>query len=275
MSRRIRSSRSLRRHGRILAQNKSKVATVVGVTGFLVSIVVTAIQAPKARDALDELDAEIAYDCEHEHIEPPSAPEKLWMQTKRVVPIMAPTVVLAVFSTACIAGGHKSLSNELAASVAAYEMKDRALKSYVANVKETLGEKKESEIRDSYYEKEALKDIPEGPDDRCIICTGEGDYLYRDNGTKQWFRASPRWLDHCRHEISKSIFTYDSASANELADIIGIEPTEFGNLLGFDTDDLDSATHLIDMRWNRCYMSPWGEPYAVVEYSVHERFRDN
>ena len=272
MSRRIRS-RSLRRHGRVLAPHRAEILTAVGITGFLSAIAVTAIQAPKARDALDELEADIAYECEHEHIEPPSKAEKLWMQTKRLAPIMAPTVVLATFSTVCIVGGHKSSTKQIASLTAAYELSEKARRDYIASVKEHIGEKKESEIQDSFCEKQAMEDIPNGPDDRCIICTGEGDYLFRDNGTKQWFRASPRWLEHCRNQISHIIFTYDDASANELAEIIGIETTDFGNLLGFDTEDLDKQTRLIDMRWNRCYMSPWGEPYAVVEYSVHERFR--
>lgn len=274
MSRRIRNGRSLRRHGRVLAEHKAGIMEAAGVIGFLSAIVVTAIQAPKARDALDELEAEIAYECEHEHMEPPDTAEKLWRQTKKVAPIMAPTVVLATFSTLCVIGGHRSSSKDLASMTAAYKLSEKTRKDYMASVKERIGEKKESEIRDSYHEKQAINDMPEGPNDRCIICTGEGDYLFRDNGTKQWFRASPRWLEHCRTQISHLIFTYDNASANELAEIIGIEPTDFGNLLGFDTDDLDPHSRLIDMRWNRCYMSPWGEPYAVVEYNVHERFRN-
>ena len=249
--------------------------TIAGITGFLTTIVVTAIQAPKARDALDELDAEIAYDCEHEHIEPPSKPEKLWMQTKRVAPIMAPTVILATFSTVCVAGGYRANSKEIASLTAAYELSEKARRDYMDKVKSRLGEKKESEIRDSYYEQKANDHMPDGPEDRHIACTGEGDKLFFDEGTGRWFRADVRWLDHCRHEISHEIFTNDNASANELAYLIGLEPTTFGNVLGWDTDDLDPVNHLVDMRWNRCYMSPWGEPYAVLEYNVHERFRDN
>lgn len=274
MSRRIRNSRSLRRHGQVLAKNKAKALTVTGVVGFLATIAVTAIQAPKARDALDELEADIAYDCEHEHIEPPSGPEKLWMQTKRVAPIMAPTVIMATFSTICIAGGQRQNAKEITSLVAAYELKQRALENLKESAKESLGEKKGSRVIDSYYEKQAKESMPDGPEDRHITNTGEGDDLFFDEGTGRWFRADVRWLDHCRHQISNDIFVNDSASANEWAYMVGLESTTFGSVLGWDTEDLDPVNHLIDMRWNRCYMSPWGEPYAVVEYNVHERFRN-
>ena len=274
MSRHVHRSRSIRRHSQILATHKAEVMTITGIVGFIASIAVTAVQAPKARDALDELEAEIAYDCEHEHIQPPTVPKKLWMQTKRIAPIAAPTVLLATFSTACIIGGQKSNAKQIASLTTAYELSEKARRDYIARVKERVGDKRESEIRDSFYEEQAKEHMPTGPEDRHIASTGEGDKLFFDQGTGRFFRSSVRWLDHCRHAISNNIFSYDYASANELADLIGLEPTSYGNMLGFNVNDLDPQTHLIDMRWSRCYMSPWGEPYAVLEYNVHERFKE-
>ncbi len=273
MSQLSRNLRSSRRHTGTLKKHKAGILTAAGIIGFLTTTVVAVIQAPKARDALDELDADIAYDCEHYHEEPPEGIEKLWMQTKVVTPIMAPVVVGAVFSSACIIGAQCHNHRQIASLGAAYELSEKARRDYIERVKEKIGEKEESKIRDEYYKELSKETMPESSDDRTIIQTGEGDKLFFDSGTGRYFRASTRWLEHCRVEISHEVYAYDYASANELADIIGLSCTTFGNELGFDTEDLDHSTHLIDMRWDRCYMSDWGEPYAVLEYTVHPRYR--
>lgn len=274
MSRQTRTSRSLRRHGKDLVKKRSGFLIGTGVASLLGAVGLTFIKARDIVDALDEVDADIKYDCEHEHIEPPSRGEKLWMQTKKLAPIMGPPVAMATFGTVCIVAGHKIDSKEIVSLSALYQTSEKARRDYMDSVKKHLGEKKEAEIRDDYYQKRAEEKMPDGPDDRNIIHTGEGDNLFFDEGTGRFFRASTQWLDHCRHAISNEVFANDYASANELASLIGLEPTTYGNKLGFNSDDLDPSTHLIDMRWNRCYMSPWGEPYAVLEYDVNERFRE-
>ena len=274
MSQSARLARSIRKHGgSAIKGNKSAILTALGITGFIGAIITTAIRSEDAIEALDELDAEIAYDCEHEHIEPPSKLEKTWMQTKKLAPIYAPTIILATFSTACIIGSYRNSRKDILSLSAAYELSEKARRDYMARVKEKIGEKEESKIRDSYYEQLSKESMPESSDDRTIIQTGEGDKLFYDEGTGRFFRASTRWLDHCRNAISHEVFAHDYASANEFADIIGLPCTTYGNCLGFNSNDLDSYTHLLDISWNRCYMSDWGEPYAVLEYTVHERYQ--
>jgi hypothetical protein len=137
-----------------------------------------------------------------------------------------------------------------------------------------MGEKAEQELKEAFYEEKSKQDMPEGPKDPNIISSGRGDQLFYDTGTGRFFRASVLWLEKCQQEISHRIFTDDYASANELADMLGLPCTTYGNLLGWNTKDLDSSTKLIDMAWTHCSMSDWGEPYGILEYDIHERFKD-
>lgn len=263
----------MKRTGEFVSDNSTTILTYTGLALFGVSLYETGKHTQEAKDKLQELDKDIEYSCKYDHAPVPTKPQKLWMQTKAVAPIMAPTIISATVGTACIISAQRANTKKVAALTTAYELSEQYRRDYAKKVKEKFGEKAESEVQDEYYREQSEKTMPEGPKDTSIISTGKGDQLFYDSGTGRFFRASVSWLEKCRVDISQIIFANDYASANELADLIGLPSTTYGNLLGWNVDDLDGHEKLIFMRWDRCYMTEWGETYAVVEYPVHEHYK--
>ena len=226
--------------------------------GFMATAVITAIIGTiKAEEKLAELD------------EDATSMDKV----KKLIPVAAPTVISFAIGTGCIISGHKQDLKQIAIVTSAFEasqFKQRELTEYI---RKHMGEKAERELKEAFHEEKSKEAMPEGPKDPNIVSSGHGDSLFYDSGTGRFFRADVAWLERCRLEISHRIFTDEYASANELADLLNLPCTVFGNLLGWNTSDLDSSTKEIDMRWTYCSMSDWGEPYGILEYDVHERFK--
>lgn len=263
-----------KRAGNYIQDNSSTILVVLGLAGFGVAIYETAKNAPKAKEKLEELDVEIAIDCQDNHAPVPTKSQKLVRQAKVVSPIMAPTVILATFSSACIICAHKSNTKRVAALTTAYELSETARREYIARVKEKIGEKAELDIRDDYWREESQKHLPSDKNDNVIICTGHGDQLYYDEGSGRFFRASPQWLEKCKVEISHKIFCEDYASVNELYYIMGLPTVALGNNTGWNSKYDLNADHLIQMRWDvRSYATDWGEFYGCLDYEPNIRFR--
>lgn len=265
--------RLTKKAGNYISNNSTTILTVTGLALFGVSIIETGRHTQEAKDKLAALDKDIEYECKYEGAQAPTKPQKLLRQFKVVAPIMAPTVVSATLGTVCIVQAQRANTKKVAALTTAYELSEQYRRDYARKVKEKIGEKAESEIKDEYYREQSQKVMPEGSQDSCIIHTGHGDQLFFDSGSNTFFRASVQWLEKCRVDISQLIFANDYASVNELYDFIGLNCCSLGNLAGWNSkDDLFGRERLIDMRWNRCYMTEWGETYAVLEYTPHDRF---
>ena len=262
-----------KRTGKFVSGNSTTILTFTGLSLFGISLYETGKHAHEAKEKLEELDREIELECQYDHADPPTKLQKFIRQTKVVTPIMAPTIISASLGTACIIGAQRANTKKVAALTTAYELSEQYRRDYAQKVKEKFGEKAESEVKDEYYREKSQEVMPSGPKDSCIICTGHGDQLFFDTGTNTYVRASVQWLEKCRVDISQIIFANDYASVNEWRDIFGLGCCTFGNYLGWNNkEDLHGHERLIDMRWNRCYMTDWGETYAAIEYTAHDNY---
>ena len=259
----------------VMTENGSTILTVLGIGGFIVSILLAIEETPTAEEKLKELEKEMALEADAgiDYI-PPSKEQVIIRKAKKVVPVYAPTIITATLSTACIACAKKADSKKIAVLTTAYELSEASRRDYIRKVKEKIGEKAEAEIQDAYYKEKIENTMPSGPQDSSIICTGRGEQLFYDAATGRYFRCSTLWLDKCRVNISQMIFTDDYASLNELYYMIGLDPVELGNLAGWNNkDDLDSTTKLIDMRYDtNCYMTKWGETCATFKVMAHDGY---
>ena len=162
----------VKRTGNYIHDNSSTILVTLGLGGFGAAIVETAIKAPEAKARLEELDTSIAIDCRDNHAPVPTKAQKLWMQTKTVAPVMAPTAVLATFSTGCILMAHRTDSKKVAALTTAYELSETARREYIAKVRDKIGEKAEKDIQDDYWCEKTQKNMPKDAHDDTIINTG-------------------------------------------------------------------------------------------------------
>lgn len=257
--------------GKFVRKNSPAILTGLGITGFATAIILTAKNTEKANDAMLEVDFEIADDAEMNHTPVPPKHEIIFRKAKAVAPYYGPVLALSIASTGCILGAYKIQTDRTAAFAAAYELSESIRREYAAKVREKLGAEPEKEIRREVNHATAEKNMPSEDNDSCIICTGNGNQLFCDCGTGQFFRSSVSAIQEARMNISQSIFLGNLVTGNSLLYELGLPSCKFGNIVGFSEEDLEPCGELklINMTWDTCYMTPWGESYAVVEYIIH------
>lgn len=161
-----------------------------------------------------------------------------------------PTVVTAGVSATCLIGSNKISTRRNAALAAAYTLSESAFKDYKEKVVETLGEKKEKEVRDAISSDRAEKIVYTGSEN-LIIKTGYGNTKFIDEITGQLFECSVEHIRKAENRMIKRLFDEGYISVNDLYFEIGLRPTRTGGDLGWniskgDTIELEFGCTLID-----------------------------
>lgn len=139
----------------LLRDHSPQILAGLGIAGFIGAIIITARNAPKAEEALEELD---------ELVEEPTLLDKV----KVVAPYYGPVVGLATMSTGMVLMNHHILTNRAAGLLAAYTFADEAMHRWQKAVQEKGGKKIFEEVQ-----QEAVKATEEppheiGPDEQLI-----------------------------------------------------------------------------------------------------------
>lgn len=253
-------------------KNSPAILTAIGISSFVGAIILAAKKAPEANQAVNDMYDDIASETEHNYTPYPDKKELAVCEIKTVAPYYAPVAALAVLGTACILSAHKIQTDKTAAFATAYELSETVRREYVGKVREKIGIEAEKELNNEAKRPIYLSETPQSAEDSGIICTGNGNQLFCDCGTGLFFRSSLSAIQEARMNVSQMIFLdNDIVTGNTLLSELKLPPCKFGNLVGFDTKDLEpyGELKLIDMRWDSCYMTSWGETYAVVEYFPH------
>ena len=174
-----------------------------------------------------------------------------------------PAAVTATTSIGCIVWASSTHLKRNAALATAYKLSETALHDYRAKVVETLGEKKEKNIRDKVDE-EHVKQNPVSNAE--VIITEKGNTLFLDPVSQRYFTSDlekiRRVVNDLNAQMINDLFGY--VSLNEFYDEIGLERTSVGDDIGWRLDNgrgiikIDYGTQLTDD----------GRPCIVLNYSV-------
>lgn len=176
----------------------------------------------------------------------------------------APAVLTGVVSTACIIGANSVNTRRYVALTTAYKLSETALSEYRDKVVETIGEKKEHNIRD----KVAAEVIQKNPVTKNeVFISGNGDSLCFDPMSSRYFTSSIEKIHRAVNEINRRMLQdiCGSASLNDFYDELGIPHTEVGDILGWNSDnmlEIDISSHITDD----------GRPSVVIDYCSRPRY---
>lgn len=178
-----------------------------------------------------------------------------------------PAVLAAAGSVYCIVSANAKFSKRNAILATAYALSERDLREYRDKVKETVGEKKEKEIRG----KIAKDHILNNPAEPNRILTPEGGKtLCYDNWTGRYFMSDMETLRKCENDLNSRIIKEQFVSLNELYDSLDLEPIKMGEDFGWNFDGLhDQLIHFsyfsqLDRDGNPCLVLDYdAEPYDV------------
>lgn len=202
-----------------IAKNSPAILKALGIAGFIGTAVYVGKATPKAMMLLEEK----KLDLETEEL------TKVEI-VKTVAPCYIPAVILAGLSIACILGSDSINARRNAALATAYALSESTLKEYRDKVVETIGEKKERDVRDRIAE-DKVKKIPVVPEK--VIDTENGDYLCLEPLSGRYFRSDVDKVRRALNNANERLLKDEYLSLNEFYYELGLDETKIGDELGW------------------------------------------
>ena len=156
-----------------VSKHSPEILTGLGIAGMITSTVLAVKATPKALELVKERKEELDYE-ETDKLPVAETVKAAWK-------CYIPAVVTGATSVVCLIGASSVNLRRNAALTAAYNLSATALAEYKDKVIETVGEKKEREIRDKVAEERINKNPA---NQSAIIVTGNGNTRCFDTITK-------------------------------------------------------------------------------------------
>lgn len=142
-----------------------------------------------------------------------------------------PPIALATVSAGAIIFAHKVDRKENAALAAAYAISESRLKEYSEKVLETVGEKKEKEVRNA-IDKDRVNNNQ--PVDSEIISTRQGDTLCMDAWNGRYFYSDIEVLRRAAVDLSRAVLNDETVTLNDFYDRIDLPQTKNGDFFAWE-----------------------------------------
>lgn len=232
----------------LLKKKAPAILTGVGIAGFISAGIMGIKVTPLALELIDERKEEL----EVEELTPVETIKTTWT-------CYAPVAGLALVSAACVVGGSTISAKRSAALATAYALSEGTLKEYKDKVVETIGEKKEKEVRDAIA-KDRIEKNPVVSDK--VFNTGKGNTLCYDgfSGVGGYFRSDIEVIRKAVNEVNRRLLLDNYISLNDFYEEIGLEPTKLGYTLGWNIEQ-----SLIEVDFSS-QLTPDKEPCLVIDF---------
>lgn len=234
--------------GSIIKKHSPEILTGLGIAGMISTTVLAVKATPKAL----ELIADKKREEEVDKLTPVETVKATWK-------CYIPAAVTGVVSTGCIIGASSVSARRNAALATAYTISESALREYKDKVVETVGEKKEREVRDAIAKDRIDKDPVTNHE---IIITGKGETRCYDPHAGRYFYSDIDKLKKIQNEINDRLIKDGYISLNEFYYAIGLEGTDIGRRLGWRVDN-----GLLELDFS-AQLDSDGNPCLVMDYSL-------
>lgn len=178
---------------------------------------------------------------------------------KTVWPCYIPAIATGTLSIACLIGGNSVHARRNAALTTAYTLTSAKLKEYREKVVETIGEKKETAVRDAI----AQDKVEQQPvETKKIVLTEKGDSLCYEPLSGRYFRSDVETIKRAINELNSRLLKEGYVSLNDFYYEVELEETKLGNDLGWRYEN-----SLIDIHFSAQVASS-GEPCLVIDFTI-------
>lgn len=230
----------------------------VGIAGMISTTVLAVAATPKALELLK--------DAKYEKSEANETETELTViETVRVAwtPYI-PAMITCGLSLACLICANTKYAKRTTALVTAYKLSESAFSDYKEKVVETIGDKKEKNIR----EKVDKKHIEQKPVSKStVIFTEKGNTLFFDVLSGQYFRSDIETVRKTENLLNKRMLDDMYVSLNDLYEELGLEKTDIGSELGWNVSD-----ELINIKFSS-QITDDGQPCIVINYGTKPKYR--
>ena len=143
-------------------------------------------------------------------------------------PAYIPTIIVGASTIACVFGANILNQRQQAALTSAYALLDSTYKKYQSKVVDLYSEEADSRVK-----KEIAKDKYLG-DDKLV----DNDALFYDEFSGRYFESTNAKVLKAEYETNKKISDHGGACLNDFYRALGLEPTKYGDRLGWPVNDL-------------------------------------
>lgn len=203
------------------SEHSPEILAGIGIAGMLTVTVLAVKATPKALRLIEEAKEEKGVD------------ELTKAETVKVAwkPYI-PAALTCVLSTGCLIGSVHESSRRNAALATAYQLSSAALSEYKEKVVETIGEKKEKEIREKIAQDKVEK-MPVTTSE--VIVAGSGGVLFLEPVSMRYFTSDIETIRRVINDLNYRLTTgmEEYISLSEFYDEIGLSHTATSDDVGW------------------------------------------
>ena len=237
--------------GKFLMKNESKILTGSGL-GMLGGAIVFGVIG--TRKAIIALKKELNYDISDETSKKPETKQIIKTTWKCFIP----TITLALCGTGCIIGSGIKSKRKYTALETAYILSEKASKVYREKVIETIGERKEKEIKDEV----AQDKVTASHVNTSTLVIPSGKVPIFDSISGRVFVSDIDSIKRAVNDLNREMRDKMWISLNELYYELGLDSIKIGDDLGWNID-----RGYIDIIFSSCLDSN-GTPCVLMDYEV-------
>lgn len=236
-----------------LSHHSPEILTGIGIAGMLTTTVLAVKATPKALRDIEEFKETNGVT---DKIKPVDAVKVTWKN-------YIPAAITGTVSVACLVGASSVNVRRNAALATAYKLSEKALTEYREAVVETVGEKKEREVRDTV----AKKQVAQNPiNQNTVIYTGKGDSLFYDSTCGRYFKSNVDKINKAVLDLNKRMRDEMEITLNEFYYEIELDGIDVGEDLTWSIDDA-----YIDVEYSATPVD--GEPCMVMSFANPPKHR--
>lgn len=235
-----------------ISKHSPEILTGLGIAGFITTTVMAVKATPKAMWLIEEEKDTL----EKDRLTVVETVKVAWKP-------YIPAAITGVSSVACIIGASSVNYKRNAALATAYQVSRAALSEYKEKVVETIGEKKEKQIRD----KVAKDEIEKHPASKTeVIITDNGNVLCYDPLSGRYFNSSIEYIRKVVNDLNFRMIGGEMyISLNEFYNEIGLSDIKRGDDIGWNI-----SRGQIEVSFSS-QLSDDGKPCIVIDYMVDPR----
>lgn len=215
----------------ILNDNSTVILTGAGIVGTVGTAVLTGRASFKAAKIIqDDKEAKLS------ELTFPDTEVKSLSKTERVKmvwPHFVPPTIVCVGTVTCIVLAHRITSKQVAALAVASTVSERALQEYKTKVEEKLGVRQS----DAINEEIAQDQVTRNPASNQVIIAGSGDVLCFEPLTGRYFNSTIETIKAAENKTNFEIIHYDSSSLSHFFEEIGLAPTDYSDMVGWNVNN--------------------------------------
>ena len=208
-----------------LKRNSPMLLTIGAIVGFGLTTITVATGTIKAQKRLEKAKEE-------------KGEELTTLETVVVAaPAYAPALALGVSTVACMLGANILNKRNQAALTSAYALVDNGYKEYRNKVKEMFGEDVDEQIRDAIARDKCKKTYIStvgGLTSVDSLPTDGERVLFYEEYRNAYFESTIAAVQNAEYHFNRNFAMRGYACLNELYEFLGLEPTEQGEVLGWD-----------------------------------------